>query len=298
MPQSQVRFIKAYVIHGRTTEGLLNYPEFFHWLVNLPYGRTRIDVSSNVVLAIVRSVEREGMHHFRFVSGNPRDIPILYDESTGTTVQGRTPEGTWLVQSTRVSVAPEDRCVFIESRRVGVGATNLERYFNNIARNLGFVEKLHVDLSPMPSPSFEEDINQLVRIREAALVVARPNSDWDDSSDLLSRLADDSNAGEAEIAVKAERGKSLSRTSGAIRLVKQHLRDGLHNLRNIRIVGRREGEAADRILTLDKHQMRTTTRINSAAPQEEQDEQVFAAAEELAEAALPLVRERARQASG
>src|SRR5205085_2310419 len=108
-------------------------------------------------------------------------------------------------------------------------------------------------------------------------------------------LAEESRGAKAEIGVTAARGDSLKKDGGIIGLIRTHLRQALPNLRNVRIVGRRQGEEAERTLSLDRHQLKRTVHIDPDAPQLEQDEAAFEAVEELAATALPILEERARE---
>ncbi|MCT2281861.1 hypothetical protein M3G91_30120 [Micromonospora chalcea] len=255
---------------------------------------TSAAVSRDVVLAITGATfDDDGVIHFRFISGNPEDPSFVYDEKTGSITPAPMREGTWLASLTRVSVVPEERLLLIENRRRGVSATNLERYFENIARIREFSTDMQMDLDPLPSPSLEREIEELARIREAALIVNRPNSDWDDAHDVISELADESGGQKAQVVVTAGRGESLSKTEGVVGIIRRHLRRPLSNLRSLRVVGRRFGESIDRTLTLEKHQVRRAVTVDPRLPQDQQDEVIFGAAKDLIGTAIPIVRERA-----
>ncbi|MET8062469.1 hypothetical protein [Micromonospora sp. NPDC005313] len=247
-----------------------------------------------MVLAIAGSVfDEDGVIHFKFISGSPDDPSFVYDEKTGKVNPARMEEGTWLASLTRVSVVPEERLLLIENRRRGVSATNLERYFENIARSREFSLDMQMDLDPLPSPSLEREIQELARIREAALIVNRPNSDWDDAHDAISGLADESGGQKAQVVVTAARGESLSKNEGVLGIIRRHLQRPLPNLRSLRVVGRRFGESIDRTLTLEKHQVRKAVTVDPRLPQDQQDEIIFGVTREIIETALPIVRERA-----
>lgn len=288
----KLRSIRAYVVHGRTPTAVIDYSDFFDWLASLDGRSTRAKVATDLVLAIERAVRRDSFLHLRMVSGNPQDVPLLYNEATGETAEAVTPEGTWLASSSHVTVVPEERLLLIEGGRNGVTAFNLERYFRNIARTGGYARNLQIDISALPASSFEQEIEQLERIREATLVVSRPNSDWDEANDVLSLLADESGGQKAEVSVKAARGGSLIKTAGIIELIFQHLRRALPNLKGLRVVGRRADEKRDRTISLENHQILTTMEIDQALPQEDQDELVFEKATELAAVALPVMHQR------
>ncbi|MDG4791849.1 hypothetical protein O7626_39230 [Micromonospora sp. WMMD1102] len=104
MAVKRARQVKAFVMHGRTLRSLLNYDGFFRWLANLPYADTEAAVAQDQVIAVTAATIEDDLIHFRFVSGNPREIPLLFDRQTGATMEARTPDNTWLAEATRVSV--------------------------------------------------------------------------------------------------------------------------------------------------------------------------------------------------
>ncbi len=186
------RPVRAFVLHGRVGGDLLDYEEFFSWVAALPRNATRVQVTQDLVLAIEKSVPTTSGFHFRFVSGNPNEVPLLYVEETGETITEEVSVGRWRAVATRVAVHPSNRLLAIEMRRAGVGATNLERYFSRLAKDNDYYSRLSLDMNPLPSPSFAVELEEFERIREASIVVRRPNTDWDDADDVLSQLADDS----------------------------------------------------------------------------------------------------------
>ncbi|WP_327030980.1 hypothetical protein OG989_16305 [Micromonospora sp. NBC_01740] len=289
MPRKQARQVKAFVMHGRTPRTLLNYDGFFRWLADLPTPATEAPVAQDQVLAVAASAIDGEFIHFRFVSGNPRGIPLLFNRQTGTTQQARTPENTWLAQPTRVSVIPKDRLIFIENRRRGVSSSSLERYFFGVSQKNGY-GAVDLDLDPLPAPSLEREILDLTRIKEASIVVNRPNTDWNDASDVLSELAGSSGGKDAAVVVHAPRGQSLSKSEGIINVIVSNIRRRLPNIRDMKVVGRRLGEPTDHTVSLEKHQMRAVARVDDEAPLDEQDESVREAVRRLAQQALPVVR--------
>ncbi|MEV6797204.1 hypothetical protein AB0M91_02530 [Micromonospora rifamycinica] len=276
-------------MHGRTPRSLLNYDGFFRWLANLPYADTEAAVAQDQVIAVTAATIEGDLIHFRFVSGNPREIPLLFDRQTGATMEARTPDNTWLAEATRVSVMPQDRLIFIENRRRGVSATSLERYFFRISTNRGY-GPVDLDLDPLPALSLEREILDLSRIKEASIVVNRPNVDWNDASDVLSELAGDSKGKDAAVVIHAPRGESLSKEEGIISVIIGNIRRRLPNVRDMRVVGRREGETTDHTVSLQRHQLRVKAQVDDGAPAEEQDESVWVAVRRLAAEARLIVR--------
>ncbi|MFJ8578504.1 hypothetical protein [Micromonospora sp. NPDC093277] len=291
MPGKHTRQVKAFVMHGRTPRTLLNYDGFFRWLADLPAPETETPVAQDQVIAVTASAIDGEFIHFRFVSGNPRGIPLLFNRQTGTTQEARTPENTWLAQPTRVSVIPRDRLIFVENRRRGVSASSLEKYFFGVSRKNGY-GPVDLDLDPLPAASLEREILDLSRIKEASIVVNRPNSDWNDASDVLSELAGSSGGKNAAVVVHAPRGQSLSKDEGIINVIISNIRRRLPNIRDMKVVGRRPGEPTDHTVSLERHQLRAVARVDDEAPLGDQDESVREAVRRLAQQAIPIVRQQ------
>src|SRR5687768_5125150 len=85
MPARQNRQIKAYVMHARTPEALLDYVGYFNWLAGLSGSLTEVQVSQDFVLAVAAVTRTENMIRFRFVSGDPAERPLIFNSSTGQT---------------------------------------------------------------------------------------------------------------------------------------------------------------------------------------------------------------------
>ena len=166
-------------------------------------------LAQDLVLAIEKSVTTTSGFHFRFVSGNPNEVPLLYVEETGETITEEVSVGRWRAVATRVAVHPSNRLLAIEMRRASVGATNLQRYFSRLAKDNDYYSRLSLDINSLPSPSFAVELEEFERIREASIVVRRPNTDWDDADDVLSQLADDSFGHQASVTVNASRGQKF-----------------------------------------------------------------------------------------
>jgi hypothetical protein len=271
---------------------VLEYEAFIEWLGRLPRHRTRLEVNQGLVLAIAAASRHDsGVWHFRFISGDPTEIPLVYVEATGETVAEEPVDGRWRATPTRVSIDPTRRLLAVELRRAGVGATNLERYMTRLAKREGFHERLSLEMNPLPSPSFEDEIDDLARIREASIIVRRPNTDWDDADDILSDLADASAAHKASVTVNAARGESLSASRGVMSLVREHLRRPLTNVSNVRVTGTPTGSSRERTVSLEKHQFQGQADVPPQASLREEDSSLFDAQKELLDQGARVVAE-------
>ncbi|WP_435587142.1 hypothetical protein [Micromonospora aurantiaca (nom. illeg.)] len=283
------RYIRAYVMHGHLDSAPLDYADFFQWVYDTPPRATQMSITRDLDIAIERMSYRDGFLDLRFVSGNPRAYPLYYNEATGQTERSPVPPGTWAAEPTRVTVVPSERIILIEGRRNGVGVGTLERYFATLARVNEYATRLRLHFSTLSSASFEEELDQLTRIRVAGLEVNRPNTDWDDANDVLSTLAGESDGQSAQVLVSAARGQSLNKFAGIVGLIRVHVRRALTNVRNARVIGRRSGERKETVVSTEKHQLRVHVETDDRATEFEQDEIVFDQAHNLAALATARV---------
>lgn len=270
-----VRPIKVYIMHGRTSGKVLQYDEFFNWVGALPRNQTQVQINPELAIALDGATKQAERWEFRFVSGNPAEVPLFYDETAGRTFEEEPEEGRWRAIRTRVAIDPGQRLLAIEMRRAGVGSINLERYFTTLSKREGYHPKVTLDFNPLPSPSFLEEIDSLQRIREAEIVVRRPNTDWDDADDVLSGLADDSGGHRATVNVGAARGESLNRSRGIMGLIKKHVRRPLTNVNDVRVKGMDAGTGRLRTVSLGRNQFQGSALFASRVPIGEEDRSVL-----------------------
>lgn len=276
-------------MHSREAEQLTDYRAFFNWIVELPRPLTRVQVRSDLVFVVERSQERNGLFEFTFISGDPSEIPMFFNDETGSLEKPSTGNESWPVRQTGVVIDAETRLVGIENRRAGVGSTNLERYFRILARNQGFAADLLFDLAIQPSPSFEEELDDFDRIREATVVIKRPNNDWDDAEDAVADLADATGAHTASVTVNAARGDSLNPNHGLLGVIRSQVQRPQTSISNVRVVGTKHGETQERSLSLARHQVKREVRIPKSATPRQERETVWEAGVSLIQATAQML---------
>lgn len=84
--------------------------------------------------------------------------------------------------------------------------------------------------------------------------LSRPNFNWGDNAADLTDYADDSNADDVEVAMSALRGESLAKDHGIVGDILNVAKVVIGPVKNLRIVGRREGEAKETAVSLKRHQ--------------------------------------------
>lgn len=262
MAKKRTRTVRLYAMHARADGKLLDYSKFFENLSQLNATDSIVELTQELTMAVDASSLVESTFSARIILGKPGDVPLYFDYRTGNTESGVTPEGKWLAQVSRIVVdSSQTRLVALESNNAGVSATRLSRYFEKIAIDKSWATRINFELTPVPSQSLLDDIDSLVRIREAAAVVSRPNFDWSDFGDDLSQLASESGGQEAQASVKAARGESLKKDEGIVETIKNSLQAVTPHVKSFKIWGKKQGSEKEEIISSEMHQERRHVTI-------------------------------------
>lgn len=277
------RQILLYAMHGRVNGDPVDYRGFFRWLASLSPRDRLVNVGSDLAIGLEEAQESGGLYRMRFNAGDPTGIAMFTDPETGVS-ELRNDQRGYPSSATRVTVDPDQqvRLVSIEYRRNGVTAGNLSRYFVTLAERQGYGAHLSFDLNPLPAESFEREIERFARIREASIVVTRPNFDWSDDSSRLAELADESGGQKVDASVRAGRGASLHKDRGIVAQIKTIARLGRpSNVANARVRGVMPGEQTESTVSLDRHQVKQRVPIDTVASPAAQDEAVWDAQDRM-----------------
>jgi len=281
------RTVRLYSLHGRVKDDPINYTELLGFVADIPPAERVVSLPNDLNIA-VESIRREGTTFFlRLLAGNPSEIPLLFDEATGESRPGSIGPRQWLASATRavVETEPDVRVVALELRRNGVSAATFERVLEELGSQLR--EGLKIDLNPLAAESFLEEIGRFERIREASLVVARPNFDWNDHHDHLHELADASGATRAESTVTAGRNDSLNKSTGLVAYIKRLAVNAKTDVKNAVVRGIRKGESKETSVSLERHVLSGRVEYDSSLPPLEQDSAIWVQASSLIEELLP-----------
>jgi hypothetical protein len=288
MPRATVqqRALYAYSVHGHDGASVLDYSAFFSALADVDAQGRQTGVGEETV-AITAMFGTGGRWSIRFVSGIQGLPPLFYDPVTGT--ESTVDVGQRIVATASWAfVDPTKRFAVIDRRRPGVPVAVMAKALSHLGRELGLAESLTISLNPVPSPSFLTELDRFDRIRQAAVVLTRPNYNWQDSATSLAGYAAESDAGTAELAMSAERGGALSQTSGIVSDIKTLASQAIGALKNLRVTGVRQGESRETTLSLANHQERRFVPVDrSASTAAERDALQGAATAFLAELPEP-----------
>jgi len=279
MPSRKERTMFAYSMHARGAGGVLDYPDVFRSLNRVPATTRQTSVGDEVV-GLTSMAERESGWVLRFVAGEDA-LALFYDPRTGE--EGQTDLGGRLVAHANwVYVNPETRIVAIERRRPGVGVAVIARALGHMVSELGIVEgPARFDFNPVAGTSLGAEIRRYERIRQASVVLARPNFNWSDNSQRLTDYADDSNADGVEISMSAERGESLTKDNGIVADILDATKKILGPVKNLRITGRRTGEKKESSVSLKRHQQKRSYEVPGTQDLQAEQESFGSSAEEF-----------------
>ncbi|GHD06215.1 hypothetical protein [Zhihengliuella salsuginis] len=213
-------------------------------------------------VAITETSSRGGMLAFRFVSGNSTELPVMYDPNTATTASVNPGGNRFVVNGAWVIVYPAERIVLLERKRPGVPVYQIEKFLSNFGRGRLGMAGLTMSLNPIPSRSFEEEVSRFTRIREASITLKRPNHSWTKSAEAMLGELGESNAGAVQLQLNADRGQSLSKTRGVVNEVIELARRPINALKNAVIKGRTPEYEGERSVSLQKHVVKGTARID------------------------------------
>ncbi|WNG93671.1 hypothetical protein [Mycobacterium sp. ITM-2016-00318] len=268
-------------MNARSPKGVISYERFFTQIATLDSSATIRNVTREVSFAIElnemvsddRSADDRRYFAGRVIAGSPGEVPLYFDYNTGETEEGATPEGKWLAQLSALTVglSPAIRYLALQGGRNGVTATRLARYFSILAESVLNIGGVEFDIVPVQSDSLRSDIESFERIKQASAIVTRPNFDWNDMSDKLSTLAEESSGHEAEATVRASRRGSLSKSGGIIGTILASLSMGSPAVRKFRVTGRKPNSGRDTVVTSEKHQERIYVQPLQSASEDSVD---------------------------
>jgi hypothetical protein len=266
MPTTQ-RALYAYSIHGRGRSGeVIDYVAFVQALVAAPSPLRRATINQDEVV-LLRDVRQHGrVWELRFLSGSDQESLTLFDVENDRERDDPRSAGEIVVRPTFLYLNPESRFVALERRRPGLSP--------GIGTAIGFDDDLVIDLNPVTAESFNEELEQFERIRQASVTVARPNYDWTENANTLTTYAAESDGQTAELEISAPRGGSLAKERGIVQDIKELVQRAIGPLKKVKIVGRHTDETRERTLTLASHQERQFVPVDGNASAEDQRSQV------------------------
>lgn len=269
MPNREVTIL-GYSMHGRSEEGLAEYEEVFRVLAELTPITSQFTIGRQVVAVATTSAASDGFAYLRYIAGHPESGALLFDPDTGQLDevdfdQRFIASSAWLVAD------PARRIATLEVRRPGVTASTVASHIERVMEDIMGLQTPTFNLNPIPSASILEELDRLERIREARVILTRPNFDWTENADQLHQLGATSHAGQVEVAVRAERNGSLASSVGIVGTIRSLASNMISPIRDFRVKGTRADENKERTISLENNSER---RFVSIDPNESETEQI------------------------
>ncbi len=266
MANDVVHGLSAYSIHGHIQAGteeesVLDYDDFFNKLYAEDQKDLRYRVGSETV-AVADKSSRSGRLAFRFVAGNARALPLVYDVATATAEEVNPGDGRFVVSGAWAIIDFEQRIAVVDRKRPGVAIYQIERFLSQYGRERLGLPGLTISLNPIPTESFREEIEDLYRIREAEITLRRPNHSWTQTAEGVLQEIGESNAAEVTIQLNADRGKSLAKDKGIVADVLSLAANPINALKNVVIKGRSHNFDGEKIVSLKRHVVRGTVQVD------------------------------------
>ncbi|MDK9640950.1 hypothetical protein [Propionibacterium freudenreichii] len=289
MARDPIRTVEAYSIHGHVASGtedesLLDYPRFFQHLLTEDLRVLRMQLGDDVV-AISEQHEDGQRLSFRFVIGNTQDLPLVYDLDSATATEINPGTDRLVVRGAWVFALPGIRLLFVEKKRPGVPIFQIERFLSNYGRSQLGLDGLTISLNPVPSSDFAQEIEEMTRVREATIVMRRPNYSWTATAgELIGGPATESNAASVRLQVSADRGQSLEKKRGVVHDLLGLVSRPITGLKNAIVKGNSPHHVGERTISLERSKVKASKRISKDASDEELRDSLGALASETAEA--------------
>lgn len=260
------RKVELYTMHAHA-DGVksINYATVFSIISNMR-AQSRVLDEDDVLIVLARTLPKGERILFELYQGPKGVNPVIFDVNSGNPRIEDLQIGEFLAEKTYALVDPNARRIAVERNQKGVKAEGIAKLVEKLIRisRRGKAEfkNFKIEFVAMVDEEFSEEINQFDRIREASIVVTRPNASWTDHYTSLSSALEDSNGDKAEISVRAGRGESLNRRNGIVSIMKEIVSDAFPYLQRATVKGVRHGESAETTISSTKHIRHSRARVH------------------------------------
>jgi hypothetical protein len=229
-----------------------DYKTLFGVLEKTPPGN-RIHKTSDRLLAL-QEVEVKGTQvRMRAYEGPPGMYPLILNTTKAKTRVQKLGAGEVMATGTHALLDLNTRRAVIEFNQRGAKAHEIALVIQEVAQKWGNYESLVVELAPIVTGSFLDEINKFGRIQLANLSVIKPNIDWDDHYSNITAVAEDSGGNRISVEIAAERNDSLEKNKGIISFIKQLVSAQAPVIKNAKVVGTMQGASHSTFVSLNKH---------------------------------------------
>jgi hypothetical protein len=265
------RKLELFAVHARTSEGPVNYLELFTWLASRK-PRERYQELGDRLVAVHRLVKRGKYFALTAYEGPLGVAPLIFDAATGRARVERLAEREVMATATHAFVDAVGRRAVVEYNHRGAKAGDIAQALEQVGR--AHFPELSIELNPVADESFVTALDRFERVRHASLRIARPNIDWSDHYNNLTKVAHDSNARTIQVAASANRGGSLNKNAGLMSFIRQLAVQGLAVLKGASVEGVRYGEDQPTTVSLKNHIEHQRISVPKAADGQVNDQEL------------------------
>lgn len=255
------RLLYGYSIHGRDSNGVIDYSELFRRLANLESTSRLLSLRDDFIVSFKEMTLVDSVWEVRMLFGDRTESITLWDVDADRERDDAKAKGEIVARSTHLYLDPVSRFAGIERRRPGLSPGDIGLALSRIGPQIGFGRDLVIDFTPVAAESFTDELLAFTRIRQASVSLTRPNFDWSDNANQLTGYAGQSNGQYVEIEVSAKRGESLSPETGIVADIKNLAQNPISPLRGVRVRGTYASEPGERSLSLNSHQERESFSV-------------------------------------
>jgi hypothetical protein len=256
------RRLDVFGLHIRTGSTPVDYRALFTGLAAMDDEDRKLDIGERTVAIPVLKI-RGNLARLVAYEGERGRRPLFYNEESGRERIEKLRPGEILATRTHGLIDLVSREAIIEYNHRGAKARDIADTLEELGQPLT-PNELTLELNPMVTETFQDELKRFKRIRVASVKISRPNFNWDRTYGNLMQGARESNAQNVELSMSADRGESLSKAKGLIGFLRRLAQpEVLSIFKNAHVTGTREGEEEETTIALANYveNQRVTVRL-------------------------------------
>jgi hypothetical protein len=233
-------------------EAIGDYKALFKILEKTP-PEDRVHQTTGSALAL-QEVEIKGTRvRLLAYEGPPGVYPLILNTAKAKTRLQKLEVGEVVATGTHAEIDLMTRRAVIEFNQRGAKAHELALLIQEVAQREGNFDSLVVEVAPIVTDTFLDEIDKFGRIQLANLSVIKPNVDWDDHYNHITAVAGESGGHRIAVEISAGRNESLERDKGIISYIKSLVSSKAPVIKNARVGGTMPGESYMTQVSLANH---------------------------------------------
>ncbi len=185
------RKLEVFVLHAISDSHAVNYGELFAFIASIPAVERSIAHREKLVAIPALTVSGNRVSFIAY-EGPIGTNPLIFDSSNARARIEQLSSGEVLATETHGLMDLSRREAVIEFNQRGAKAHEIALIFEELGRRSPTWEAVAVELNPLPTAEFLDEIEKFRRVRLASIRVARPNPTWNSSYEILKDVAQES----------------------------------------------------------------------------------------------------------